>query len=71
MPGFVDRELHRIAVALRAEGTSPECYDRLYAAQQALSWATDPSGYRSPFDWATGIPVEPAGCSETPRPLLS
>ena len=51
--GFVQRELDRIAVALR-EAPSPECYARLYAAQQALSWALEPTGFKSPYDAITG-----------------
>lgn len=45
--GFVQRELDKIAVALRADGVAPECYGRLYAAQQALSWALEPSGFKT------------------------
>ena len=47
--GFVQRELARLAAALH---TTPEgaAYDELYAAQQALKWATEPGGYASPVD---------------------
>lgn len=69
--GFMQRELDRIAVALREESISPERYARLYGAQQSLSWALEPIGFRSPYDWAMDIPVEPADCSATPRPPAS
>ena len=46
--GFVARELDRIALALR-EPQPPKRYSELYAAQQALSWATDPENFASPL----------------------
>jgi hypothetical protein len=69
-PGFIQREVDRIAVALRND-CDPKRYERLYAAQQALSWALEPTGFRSPYDWAMDIPVMPADCSAYPRPLQS
>jgi hypothetical protein len=36
---FVTRELDRIAARLREPGVPANEYERLYAAQQALSWA--------------------------------
>ena len=70
--GFVERELERIAVALR-EPRSAEEYAQLYAAQQALSWATEPTGFASPFDMLVsgGTPAEPADCSARSRPPVS
>jgi hypothetical protein len=47
--GFIERERARIEVALR-EPQTPERYCQLYAAQQALAWATEPTGYASPYD---------------------
>jgi hypothetical protein len=47
--GFIQRELDRIAAALR-EPRSADEYRQLYAAQQALSWATDPTGFKPPYD---------------------
>ncbi len=71
--GFVQRELDRIAVALRGS-PSPECYARLHAAQQALSWVLEPTGYASPYDMITGVTGNPGGpvdCSGEGRPLSS
>lgn len=69
--GFVQRELDRIAVALR-EAPTPERYERLYAAQQALSWALEPNGFASPYDAITrGTQAAPVDCSENPRPARS
>ena len=68
--GFVQRELSRIEVALR-ETPSPECYERLYMAQQALSWVLEPTGFASPLDVVMGIPATPADCSGEGRPRLS
>ena len=45
---FIQRELDRIGEALRADAEAAD-YDRLYAAQQALAWVTDPQGFKSPF----------------------
>jgi hypothetical protein len=64
--GFVQRELDRIAIALR-QAPNPECYARLYAAQQALSWALEPTGFAAPFTVITGTPASSEDCSETPR----
>jgi hypothetical protein len=41
-------ELDRIETALRDPQTD-ERYCQLYAAQQALAWAMNPSGFASPF----------------------
>ena len=66
MVGFVERELARIADALR-EPRFADQYDRLYAAQQALSWALEPDGFKRPFDMiTTGIPAGTEDCSPSP-----
>jgi len=67
--GFVQRELDRIAAALRGS-TKPEDYAQLYAAQQALSWALEPNGFASPFDalTASGSQEAQADCSGEDRP---
>ena len=46
---FIQRELDRIGNAIRQSNPVPH-YDELYAAQQALMWALDPSSYKSPYD---------------------
>lgn len=47
--GFVQRELIRLEIAITQ--TPPGLVsDLLQASQQALRWATEPSGYASPFD---------------------
>jgi len=45
---FVQRELDRIGDVLER----PQCnrYAELYAVQQALMWALEPSTYKSPFE---------------------
>lgn len=47
--GFIRRELERIERGLR-EPQSSERYCQLYAAQQALSWALEPSRFALPYD---------------------
>jgi hypothetical protein len=69
--GFVERELQRIAVALNQEAETTERYGRLYAAQQALSWALEPRAFRSPYDALTGTPANLEGCPSYPSPLSS
>ena len=64
--GFVQRELDRIAVALR-EAPSPECYARLYAAQQALSWALEPTGFMAPYAAIPGTLEATTDCPVCPE----
>lgn len=47
--GFVARELEAIGVALQ-QRQPPKRHAELYAAQQALSWATDPLNFDSPLN---------------------
>jgi hypothetical protein len=76
--GFVDRELSRIESALREPQTADR-YGQLYAAQQALKWATEPQGFATPLDVilrglvqpVTDTLGEPAGCSAALHPLPS
>ena len=60
--GFIQRELDRIANALR-EPQSETVYNHLYGAQQALAWVMEPDGFAGPFATAFGIasPEEPKG----------
>jgi hypothetical protein len=46
--GQVARELERLEKALR-EPQTDDRYCQLYAAQQALAWALDPSAAASPY----------------------
>lgn len=68
--GFVDRELEKLSRAL-CENPDGEHYAELYAAQQALGWATDPKAFRSPYNMIMGIPAETADCPECRDPLPS
>jgi hypothetical protein len=47
--GVIQRELDRLEVALREPQTESR-YCQLYAAQQALAWALDPTGFAAPYD---------------------
>lgn len=69
--GFIQRELERISLALNQDNIGTERQGRLYAVQQALSWAVDPDMFRSPYAWATGTQGETAGCLADPRPPSS
>jgi hypothetical protein len=46
---FLEREAARIRAALNQTPDGAE-FDRLYAAQQALEWALDPTSCASPLD---------------------
>jgi hypothetical protein len=68
---YIARELDRIAARLRADCPADE-YGRLYAAQQALSWVLEPSGFRSPYDTISGdTPAGSEDCLEHSRPPSS
>ena len=61
---FIQREISKISFALRHTHDGL-CYRELYAAQQALEWALEPDGTRSPYrmimgthEGLTGYPVE-------------
>ena len=56
----VHAELRRIRARLLAP--EPNEHAGLYAAQQALNWALNPSQYAPPFRTVTGILEEPEGC---------
>lgn len=67
---FVQRELDRISRALH-EPHSAERYAQLYAAQQALSWAMEPTGFRSPYDTVMDIEADQEDCLARIRPPVS
>lgn len=65
---FVQREIDRLNGALNSgAGDRSE----LYAAQQALSWALEPGGIRSPYEVIIGIPGDSKDYSAPNRPLPS
>lgn len=66
---FVVRELLKIRLALPL--TDGEKKHELYAAQQALEWALEPSGIRSPYQMIMGIPEGSEGCPSESNPALS
>lgn len=65
---FIQRELDKISVAL-VEKTNGADYDRLYAAQQALAWAIEPTGVRSPYNMIKGIAEAPEDYRAEPHQL--
>ena len=68
--GFVEREIAKIHAAL----VQPEHEDKrpeLYAAQQALAWALEPTGVKSPYDLFVGTQAGPEDCSDESRPPVS
>jgi hypothetical protein len=66
----IQEELDHIAGALR-RAPSPERYSRLYAAQQALSWALDPTSFRAPYSAVMSTPADLTGCLVCPGPPSS
>jgi len=61
---YLQRELDLIGAALRQTPQSEARYRELYAAQQALWWASDPQCYKSPHAMITGTPADSEDCSE-------
>lgn len=59
----IDAELARIGQRLAAY-PDPFEHAGLYAAQQALVWAKQPDGFKSPFDTVTRAPPIPAENNE-------
>jgi hypothetical protein len=45
---FIEREMHKVREAFTLSKDETE-RNRLYAAQQALAWASDPECYDSPY----------------------
>lgn len=64
--GFLEREMDRIRAALLEKPDEPG-YDLLYAAQQALAWATDPQNFKAPYDLLMGIQEGSKDCSARSR----
>lgn len=61
---FVSRELDRISARLRHPDIPADEYEKLYAAQQALAWALEPEGFRSPYDAISGTLAGSEDCPE-------
>ncbi|HEU4662129.1 MAG TPA: hypothetical protein VFS63_15870 [Pseudolabrys sp.] len=64
---FIQREIDRIGEALR-HPQSGSHYAELYAAQQALAWASEPTGFASPFVMIMGIPEGLKDCPSASNP---
>lgn len=67
---FLQRELDRVQCALR-DPSNKDQYDELYAAQQALAWASEPNGYASPMKMLMGTPGDLEGYSAPSHQPLS
>jgi hypothetical protein len=52
--GFVDRELSRIEAEIVSEQIDSDRFRQLFAAQQALKWATEPQFFAAPLDSIDG-----------------
>jgi hypothetical protein len=64
---FIQRELARLGRALAdAQG---ERAARLYAAQQALAWASEPTLVQAPYDFLTRSVEAYTDCSAQTRPV--
>lgn len=60
---FIQRELDNIRLALSTYEMGSDKYLELYAAQQALSWAMEPTGFNSPLKTIVPNYVEPTGAA--------
>ncbi len=70
MSGFIERELDRLRAAYLDHGNADK-RAALCAAQQALEWAREPTGFAAPFAMVMGTREEPADYQEQFRPPLS
>lgn len=52
--GFVEREMARLEAAIVEEPLGSERFRQLFAAQQALKWATEPQTFAAPLDSIDG-----------------
>lgn len=66
---FIQRELDKISLAL-GEPSDPH-YIELYAAQQALAWALEPDGIRSPYKMVMGTQGDLEDCLSESNPASS
>jgi hypothetical protein len=70
---FIQRELDRIGSALTS-AQSGNRYAELHAAQRALLWALEPTGFKPPYDMlahATGTQEGSEDCLAENDPSLS
>jgi hypothetical protein len=65
------QERGRIQTALLDSETTPQQYNELYAAQQALAWVENPQVAKSPYRLIMDTPASSEGCSADLRPPLS
>jgi len=66
--GMIQRELDKIRRALQSDAPRRS---ELYAAQQALEWALEPGGIKSPYLMITGIPGGSGDCPPESCPAQS
>jgi hypothetical protein len=68
---FLQREISRLNDAIRSTPSQESQHKELYAAQQALSWALEPTGFASPHDMIMGIRANSEDCQENIHPAAS
>lgn len=59
---FIQRERDRISAAIAERQEHDDISRQLFAAQQALSWAIEPEGFKSPYAMIMGVPAETEDC---------
>jgi hypothetical protein len=61
---FIQRELERVVTKLQAGPLADDERGQLYAVQQALLWASEPTGFKAPYDMImrTNIPADLEDC---------
>lgn len=63
---FIQREIDLLHSAI-VETENDSEREKLYAARQALAWALEPTGFKSPLNMIRGIPEALEGCSAEPH----
>jgi hypothetical protein len=68
---FVQREIDRLHSEILKTDENTPAYAQLHAAQQALGWALEPTGVKSPYDMIMGIQIKTEDCLSEPHPPQS
>ena len=68
---FVQREIDRLHSEILKTDENTPSYAQLHAAQQALGWALEPTGVKSPYDTIMGTQATKEDCSDVVRPPQS
>lgn len=67
---FIQREIDLLREAIIGATDESE-REQLYAAQQALAWALEPTGFKAPLNMIRGTREAQEDCQVEPHPVQS